>query len=154
MINRLIIIFFVTIIGIIISACSSGETSYKKPDFISTDFKDDTANYKLRQLIDNPNGDDFIAVFFKESSMSFGSGGKIIKLYNKDSISIDECYYGAHPLIAKTWLDSTIILECKVYSAHGDSINRRKYLDSSVDKNDIIGHYHIDYIKNYNAFNE
>ena len=152
--NRLILYFTVAIIVIIILSCSSRETRYKKPDFISTDFRADTSNYKLRQLISNPGADDFVAVYFKESSMSFGSGGKLIKLYNKDSISIDECYYGAHPLIATSWFDSTIIFECSVYSAHGDSAYRRKYLDNSVDKNSMIGKYRIEYVKNYNAFNE
>ena len=125
-----------------------------KPEFISTKYQSDINKHTVIQLFEDPNSNDFIVVFYKESSMSFGSGNNIIKLYSKDSFSIDENFYGAHPLEVSYWKDSIIFIDCSVYSAHGDSIYRKKYLDNSVDKNMAIGKYKIEYIKNYNLYNE
>ena len=124
--------------------------SIKKNEFVSTNFKADTCNLVVRQIYKNPKQNDFLVVFFKESSMSFGSGNKLMKLYNSDSISVDECFYGAHPLIIKDWNDSLIYIDVEVFSGHGDSTYRDWYLDNSVDKNDNIGGYKIHYNKNYN----
>ena len=132
----------------------TGKIIDNKLDFISTNFISDTSKFELEQVYMNPKSKDFVAIFFNESSMSFGSGNKIMKLYSKDSMSIAECFYGAHPLEIINWLDSTIKIECAVYSAHGDSKYREWYLDQSVNKNGKIGQYKIDYIKNYNLFNE
>lgn len=147
MIDNYTKIFGFILIGIFLVCCK--ESQPEKPEFVSTKFVNDTTDLKLRQVIKLVPDDNFVAIFYKESSMSFGSGNKFMKLYNKDSVSIDECFYGAHPLGITDWNDSTLIIKCAVSSGHGDKKYRKWYLDNSVDKNDKIGDLNIIYMKNY-----
>lgn len=120
-----------------------------KPDFVPTKYVSDTTNLKLRQVVKNRTSNQFIAVYYADSEMSFGSGNKIVKLYSSDSISIDECFYGAHPLGVTNWTDSTIIMKCAASAGHGNRQYRKWYLANSVDKNKKLGEYRLIYMKNY-----
>lgn len=135
------------LIGVFLVCCKEKQSD--RPEFIPTKFINDTTDLKLRQVIRLTPSDNFVAIFYKESSMSFGSGNKVMKLYTKDSISIDECFYGAHPLGVTDWNDSTLIIKCAVSSGHGEKEYRKWYLDNSVDRNDQIGDLKIIYMKNY-----
>jgi hypothetical protein len=147
MIKTLVKICGLIIVGLFLNSCRESQSD--RPEFISTKFINDTIDLNLRQLINiSPKGN-FIAIFYKESSMSFGSGNKVMKLYSRDSLSIDECFYGAHPLAVTDWNDSTLIIKCSVSSGHGDKTYRKWYLDNSVDKNTMIGDLNIIYMKNY-----
>lgn len=83
--------------------------------------------------------------------IKWGGNGKIVKLYSRDSISIDEKYYGEHPMVVAELVDSSITFIACVYDAHGDSIYRKWYLDNSVDKNIKIGRHKITYRNNHNC---
>lgn len=120
-----------------------------KSDFVATKFVSDTTNLKLRQVVENLCKNQFIAVYYADSDWSFGSGNKIVKLYSSDSISIDERFYGAHPISIINWTDSTIIIKCSVSSGHGNQQYRKWYLNNSVDKNEKLGQYNLIYKKNY-----
>ena len=130
----IILIVFTLILIFFFRECSDWNKRFK-----STSYSADKIQYGEGRLIKNPNSDDFIVMYIEESSMSFGSSIRIIKLYTKDSISIDECYYGWHTLDIKTWTNSIITFTCGVYSATGDTEYRKWYLDNSVDKNQMIG---------------
>ena len=71
-------------------------------------------------------------------------------MYSGDSTSIAQLYYGAHLLKISKWTDSLILIDAGVFSAHGDSVQRKLYLDGSVDKNKSLGNYQIKYNKDYN----
>lgn len=115
-----------------------------------TTFSSDSSIMTIQQFLKNPYSEDFLVVYYKESSMSFGSGIKVLKLYSSDSIAIDENFYGAHPLTIKNWSDSTILMHVEVFSSHGDSLYRRTYLNNSIKGKTSIGNYAINYMKDYN----
>lgn len=115
---------------------------------LPTRFAEDVNKMILRQVIKSPDSLYLLAVYFDESGSL--SGNKVVKLYDKDSVSIDERHYGAHPLEVLAWKDSTITIKAGVFSAHGDSAYRKWYLDKSVDKNSRIGFFDITYRKEYN----
>jgi hypothetical protein len=146
MIDKLLKIYGIIIIGLFLTNCKDNQSD--KPAFVSTHFTKDTADLELREVVNLSSNGNFIAIYYKESS-SFGSGNKVMKLYSEDSISIDECFYGAHPLAVTHWNDSTLIIKCAVSSGHGNKAYRKWYLDNSVDKNDKIGDFRISYMKNY-----
>lgn len=134
-------------IGLLLTSCKVGQSD--NPVFVSTKYTKDTVDLELRQIVNLSSNGDFIAIFFKESSMSFGSGNKVMKLYSRDSLSVNECFYGSHPLEITDWNDSSLIIKCSVSTGHGDKAYRKWYLDNSVDKNDKIGNFKIIYMKNY-----
>lgn len=136
----------IILIGLLLTNCKDSQTA--KPVFVSTKYTKDTVDLELRQVVNLSSNGDFIAIYYKESA-SFGSGNKVMKLYSRDSISVDECFYGAHTLGITDWNDSTLIVKCAVSSGHGDKAYRKWYLDNSVDKNDRIGDFKIIYMKNY-----
>ena len=134
------------LVFILFLSCSDTDSSKRK--LISTKFIDDVKQYKLEQQISSLSNKHFMAIYYDETKSM--SGVKILKLYNKDSFSIDEKFFGAHPLKISNWTDSIVWIDASVFSAHGDSLYRRIYLDGSVDKNKRIGKYKIEYNKNYN----
>ena len=115
-----------------------------------TRFAEDVNKMILRQVSKSPDSLYFLAVYFDESRSL--SGNKVVKLYGKDSVSIDERFYGAHPLEVVGWNDSTVVFRAEVFSAHGDSTMRKRYLDGFVDRNKRIGHFTIRYQRNYNSW--
>jgi len=129
-------------------SCHDGKI---KNDFLSSRYNDDLIHLQFEQKVNSPDGKKFIGIFYDDSKSM--SGIKIIKLYNADSLSVDELYYGAHPLLIENWNDSVILMKAGVFSAHGDSVFRKLYLDGSVDKNTSIGEYKIEYKKDYNFQN-
>lgn len=115
-----------------------------------TRFVDDVKKMILEQVSNSPDSLYFLAVYFDESRSI--SGNKVVKLYGKDSLSIDERFYGAHPLEVVGWKDSAVVFKAEVFSAHGDSASRKRYLDAFLDRNQNIGHFAIRYEKNYNSW--
>jgi hypothetical protein len=138
--------WIVSLIALSFFSCSI--TDKNKREFISTKFIDDLNQYKLEQKFNSPNNKDFIGIYYDETRSL--SGIKILKLYSGDSSSVAELYFGAHPLEISNWVDTFIVMNAGVFSAHGDSTYRKIYLDGSVDKNKSIGKYQIEYKKNYN----
>jgi hypothetical protein len=104
--------------------------------------------FKLEQVSTSPDMKFFLAIFYDENKSM--SGIKFVKLYRSDSLSVDEAYYGAHPLELNNWTDSEIIFDAGVFSAHGDSVYRKQYLNNSIDSDSTLGIYKIKYNKNYN----
>jgi|SRR5215203_4496342 len=115
--------------------------------FKPTKFAEDVKTLKLEQLATSPDRKHFLGIFYDESRSM--SGIKVVKLYNSDSVSINEAYYGAHPLAVDHWSDSGIVFNAGVFSAHGDSATRKRYLDGSVDHNTTLGSYKLSYLKDY-----
>jgi hypothetical protein len=130
---------------IILSGCQSDST---EKTYNPTKYSDDIRNLKLEQVSTSPDHRSFIGIFYDEGKSL--SGRKIIKLYGTDSMSVDEAYYGAHPLEVYKWVDSVIILDAGVFSAHGDSTYRKLYLDGSVDRNKTLGNFKVKYQKHNN----
>ena len=130
---------------ILFIGCQSSTTNNT---FKPTRFAEDVQTLKLEQLFTSPDKNNFLGVFYDENKSM--SGIKVVKLYNTDSISIDECYYGAHPLQVDSWNDSGIVFRAGVFSHHGDSLARKRYLDDSVDPDTVIGRYTVRYKKDYN----
>lgn len=130
--------------------CQEHQEKDNPPSKSQIRFVDDVKKMILEQVSKSPDSLYFLAVYFDESGSL--SGNKVLKLYNKDSMSIDERHYGAHPLEVVGWKDSTIVFKAEVFSAHGDSAYRKWYLDASVDKNKRIGRFAIRYHKNYNSW--
>jgi hypothetical protein len=131
---------------ILIFGCQSLSNDHT---FNPAKFSEDLKALKLEQVVTSADGKHFLAVFYNESRSM--SGIKVVKLYGADSISVDEAFYGAHPLQVENWKDSVIIFNAGVFSAHGDSAARKRYLDGSVDRNTSLGKYKISYLKNYNT---
>jgi hypothetical protein len=75
-----------------------------------------------------------------------------MKLYSMDSISIDEAHFGALPIEIKKWENLNIYLSIEVYSAHGDSTTRKRYLDNSTNRNKRLGPFKLFYEKSYNKY--
>lgn len=134
------------LIGMLLTNCRNDQAG--KPGFVPTAYAKDTLALELKQLVTVSSKGDFIAIYHSVSS-NFGSGNTLMKLYSKDSISVDECLYGSHPLALTDWNDTTLVIKCAVSSVHGNKAYRRWYLDNSVDKNDSIGYFKIRYMKNY-----
>jgi hypothetical protein len=115
--------------------------------FKPTRFAEDVKRLKLEQVSSSPDKKHFLGVFFDESRSM--SGIKVAKLYNMDSVSVSEAYFGAHPLEVSSWSNAGIVFKAGVFSAHGDSAIRKRYLDGSVDRNAKIGEYKVFYQKDY-----
>ena len=120
--------------------------------FRSTRFANDMKEFKLEEVASSPLHDGFVALYYDENSSM--SGNKILKLYSKDSVSIADLFYRAHPMELVSWNDMLITFAVGVYSAHGDLKNRRWYLDNSVDGKHLLGRYRIAYEKDYDMMNE
>src|SRR5690606_5805585 len=145
-INKMIIARIASpLLFIIFIGCQSSTTD---TTFKPTSFAEDVKTLKLEQVFDSPDRNNFLGIFYDETKSL--SGNKIVKLYSTDSISIDECYYGAHPLEVDHWTDSGIVFMAGVFSHHGDSLARKRYLDWSVDGETILGRYNVKYKKDYN----
>ena len=127
-----------------IFGCQSG---FPDDSFKQTRFAEDVRTLKLEQVSSSPEREHFLGVFYDESKSM--SGIKVVKLYNSDSVSIDENYYGAHPLEVDHWSDSGIVFNAGVFSAHGDFANRKRYLDGSVDRNEKLENFSVYYQKDY-----
>ena len=133
------------ILLVLFFACQPNMTN---DTFKQTKFAEDVKALKLEQVFSSPDRKHFLGIFYDESRTM--SGIKVVKLFNSDSVSVDEAYYGAHPLEVVNWSNSGIVLNAGVFSAHGDSSIRKKYLDGSVDRNSILGEYNLYYQKDYN----
>ena len=129
---------------ILFSGCQLGSTDNP---FKPTRFTEDLNTLKLEQVSTSPDMKHFLGIFYDESRSM--SGIKVVKLYSADSISVSEAYYDAHPLEVDNWSDSAIVFNAGVFSAHGDSATRKRYLDGSVDRNTTLGKYNVKYQKNY-----
>ena len=108
-----------------LSFFSCNSTDKNKREFISTKYIDDLNQYKLEQKYNSPNNKDFIGIYYDETKSL--SGIKILKLYSGDSSSVAELYFGAHPLEISNWVDTAIVINTGVFSAHGDSAYRKIY---------------------------
>lgn len=128
----------------LIFGCQSRSTD---DTFKPTRFAEDVKTLKLEQVYSSPDRKHFLGVFYDESRSL--SGVKVVKLYYMDSLSTSEAYFGAHPLEVSSWSDSGIVFTAGVFSAHGDSPTRKRYLDGSVDRNTKIGEYNVYYQKDY-----
>src|SRR4051812_20990455 len=88
---------------LVVTGCHENRT---KPEFILSKFSDDRKRYTLRERFNSPVTKEFICIFYEDKGAT--AAGKIMKLYSADSTSIDERYYGEHPLNVVRWNDSTI----------------------------------------------
>lgn len=120
----------------------------KQKKDIGTIFSNDVKKDSLLSVVSLSDSKEFIAKFIYPAGLSYGQS---LKLYSADSISTDVLYFGEHPLIIRSWNDSTIIIDVCVFSVHGDSAYRKLYLDNSVANNNQLGKYRINYSKTYNC---
>ncbi len=134
---------------LLVTITSTGCWSDDLREFEPTAFHSDTIDFETRQMYPNPNGRDFLVVYFAESRMSFGSGHKLVKLYNGNGISVGQCLYGAFPLKVVAWSDSVVKIVCGVDGRPVDSTYTKWYLDHWVDQNPTIGEYRIEYTRIY-----
>jgi hypothetical protein len=95
---------------------------------------------------------EFVALYFDENRSL--SGNRILRLYSRDSVFIEELLYGAHPMEIISHSDSSITIEVGVCSGHGDLAYRTWYLDHFTSSNPKIGQYRIHYIKDYDLKHE
>jgi hypothetical protein len=104
---------------------------------------DELKNYNQSEqqapdTIRSPDSKDMLAVYYKESEMSFGSGHTMCALYNSKMKLIDEFMLGAFPLSFTKWESDTICFLVGYYSK-ADSA----YVDYWIHDKKSIGRYKI-----------
>ena len=136
---------FLFLAAIKVSSCSS-VTTEDSDKLGFTHFSEDSIKNEFRQLFENANNDQFLAVFFTEGPMAYSSGNKILVLYDKDSNAIEVNRYGCHPLEVIKWNDNTISISTYVNQVSYDNADQQPYIRTFTDQNPKLGSYKIEYI--------